>query len=289
MLALLALLALLCPGKPKAGLPASIRSLERADASEPDPLSLFAQSAAEKLDGDLNRPEISFLLLDASSGKLLASGWKRADTKIPMGSLVKPFTTLSYGEQHNYKYPVYTCRGAATHCWVPRGHGEVNLTKAIAYSCNAYFRMLAGELGTKQVSVTAARFGLEPPADNTSKLALIGIGDQWAVSPINMARAYLELVQRRNQRGVREILDGMATSAQKGTGAAINRSLEYDNALVKTGTAPCAHHKRAPGDGFVVTLIPANQPRILLLVRVHGVPGAQAAETAGAMLRRIGE
>jgi hypothetical protein len=46
---------------------------------------------------------------------------------------------------------------------------------------------------------------------------------------------------------------------------------------------------RAPGDGFVVALVPAQQPEILLMVRVHGVPGAKAAETAGRMLRRMEE
>jgi hypothetical protein len=34
-------------------------------------------------------------------------------------------------------------------------------------------------------------------------------------------------------------------------------------------------------------LAPVEQPQILLMVRVHGVPGAQAARTAGQMLRRI--
>jgi len=36
-----------------------------------------------------------------------------------------------------------------------------------------------------------------------------------------------------------------------------------------------------------VALTPPDNPQILLMVRVHGVPGAQAAKTAGQMLRRI--
>jgi len=36
-----------------------------------------------------------------------------------------------------------------------------------------------------------------------------------------------------------------------------------------------------------VVLTPAESPQILLMVRVHGVPGSQAAKTAGQMLRRI--
>jgi cell division protein FtsI/penicillin-binding protein 2 len=38
-----------------------------------------------------------------------------------------------------------------------------------------------------------------------------------------------------------------------------------------------------------VVLVPADNPQILLMVRVHGVPGAQAAKIAGQMLRRIEE
>src|SRR3984885_2823191 len=70
-------------------------------------------------------------------------------------------------------------------------------------------------------------------------------------------------------------------------GAAVDRILPFPDALVKTGTAPCTHSPRAPGDGFAIVLTHADQPKILLMVRVHGVPGAQAAKTAGLMLRRV--
>ena len=102
-----------------------------------------------------------------------------------------------------------------------------------------------------------------------------------------MARAYLELLRRGEQPGVREILAGMALSAQHGTGGEVDRALPFPDALVKTGTGPCTHSPRAPGDGFAMVLTPADQPQILLMVRVHGVPGAQAANVAGQMLRRI--
>jgi hypothetical protein len=34
-------------------------------------------------------------------------------------------------------------------------------------------------------------------------------------------------------------------------------------------------------------MVPANQPELLLLVRVHSVPGATASITAGRMLRSL--
>lgn len=84
-----------------------------------------------------------------------------------------------------------------------------------------------------------------------------------------------------------QILDGMALSARHGTGAEVHRALSFPDALVKTGTASCTHSPHSPGDGFTVVLMPADDPQILLMVRVHGVPGAQAAKTTGQMLRRI--
>jgi cell division protein FtsI/penicillin-binding protein 2 len=269
-------------------LPSSGRAAPTApDRSKQAEASLFAQSAAETLNRDFPSLDISFLLLDARTGRVLTSRWERMDSPIPLGSLVKPFTALAYGEQHDFHYPSHICRGTATGCWRPRGHGDIGLASAIAYSCNSYFGMLTATLAAPDVAPIAARFGIEPPDRDARGTALAGIGSGWRISPLRMARAYLELIRRREQPGVREILAGMAQSAQHGTGAAVDRALPFPDALVKTGTAPCTHSPRAPGDGFAVVLSPADQPQMLLMVRVHGVPGAQAASVAGQMLRRI--
>jgi cell division protein FtsI/penicillin-binding protein 2 len=256
--------------------------------------SLFAQSAAEALAHDFSSRDISFLLLDAQTGRVLASRWDQPDTPISMGSLLKPFTALAYGQQHDFRYPDHTCRGISTGCWLPRGHGDVDLTAAIAYSCNSYFRILTATLTAADVSPTAARFGLDGPDPETTGPELAGLGSRWRTSPLRLARAYLELIRQRQQPGVSQILDGMALSARQGTGAEVHRPFPFPdalakNVLVKTGTAACTHSRHAPGDGFTVVLTPADNPQILLLVRVHGVPGAQAARTAGQMLRRIEE
>jgi hypothetical protein len=281
-LALLSLVSLLAlsPSSGIAGAPA----LDRAN---PPRSSLFAQSAGQILNRDFPSGDISFLLLDARTGRVLASHWDNPQAPIPLGSLVKPFTALAYGEHHAFRYPAHICRGTATGCWLPRGHGEVDLPTAIAYSCNSYFRALTANMTAVDVSPTALRFGLEPPPPETAGPALAGLGNRWLISPLSMARAYLEFVRRRDQPGVRQILAGMAQSAEQGTGAEVDRALPFPDALVKTGTAMCTHAKRAPGDGFTIAMSPSGDPQILLLVRVHGVPGAQAAKTAGQMLSRI--
>jgi len=251
--------------------------------------SLFAQSAAKTLNNEFPDANISFLLLDAHSGQVLASRWEQANTPIPLGSLIKPFAALAYGERHDFHFPAYTCRGFETGCWRPGGHGELDLTSAIAYSCNSYFRFLTAELKASDLSPTASQFGIEPPDGDTAGPELAGLGPRWRISPMRMARAYLQLLALRTHTAVREIFAGMERSARQGTGAEVDRALHSGAALVKTGTAACTHPLHAPGDGFAVTLVPADEPRLLLMVRVHGVPGSHAAKTAGEMLRRIGE
>jgi hypothetical protein len=266
--------------------PAGAKASDRAN---PPRTSLFAQAAAEILDREFPADTISFLLIDVPSGRVLASRWDNPAAPIPLGSLVKPFSALAYGEHHAFLFPTHLCHGTSTGCWRPRGHGAVDLPTAIAYSCNSYFRILTESMTAADVAPTAISFGLEPPAPGTAGPVLAGLGNRWLISPLSMAHAYLELARRRDQPGVRQILAGMAQSAEKGTGAEVDRALPFPDALVKTGTAPCTHANRAPGDGFAIVMTPSGDPQILLMVRVHGVPGAQSARIAGQMLRSVQE
>ncbi len=251
--------------------------------------SLFAQAAIQILDREFRDSKISYLLFDARTANLLFSNWEDPAKPIQLGSLVKPFTALAYAETHDYQYPTYVCSGEASGCWRLRPHGELDIVSAIAVSCNSYFRKLAANLKSEQLLPTTTRFGLEAPDASLAGPDLMGLGDRWLISPLHLAHAYLELYRRRDQPGVREILAGMARSAQHGTGAGVGSALKHSDGLVKTGTALCTHLPAAPADGFVVAMVPANQPEILLMVRVHGVAGAKASVTAGRMLRRLEE
>ena len=228
-------------------------------------------------------------MLDVKTGAVLASHWDNSEMAIPMGSLVKPFTALAYAQAHDFRYPVYECKGKSNGCWQPRPHGKLDITAAVSVSCNAYFRRLAEGVTLEQLRPVALAFGLELPDAGSTSATLFGLGDQWRISPIHIAQAYLELDRRENQPGVSQIVEGMRQSAQRGTGAAVDRQLKHAKALVKTGTAPCTHSPWAPADGFVLALVPEDQPEILLFVRIHGVAGAKAAETAGQMLRQMEE
>src|SRR5450755_3531991 len=245
--------------------------------------SLPDQSAAILLDRAFPDPDVSFLLLDAPSGRIIASHWEHPEDPTPVGSLVKPFTALAYGETHDFRFPVSICQGDATECWLAQGHGRMEITTAIAHSCNSYFLDLAREVSPEALDAVALRFNLNPPEPWSLPPALIGLHGSWKVPPLTIARAYIELTRRSMEPGVPEILTGMAMSARAGTGRAAG-----PGAYVKTGSAPCIHEPHQAGDGYVIALYPTPTPRHTLLLRVHGVPGAVASATCGRMRSVLG-
>ena len=229
--------------------------------------TLFDQSVAHVL--EQNFSEAQFILIDLKSNELLGSRWAGAELPVPVGSLVKPFTALAATGPRK----VLRCNPAE--CWLRSGHGDIGLVQAMAQSCNSYFLQLAGSVRADRLGTITQQYGLPMPK-SLSKETLAGMGHDWRISPMQMAIAFGALATAPGAEAIRE---GMRDSARDGTAKAIRVS-----ALAKTGTAPCTHPKRAPGDGFVAVLYPAQTPKYVLLVQVHGVSGAVAASTAARMV-----
>jgi hypothetical protein len=213
-------------------------------------------------------PDAEYLLLDARDGRGIIRHWREPAEPVPVGSLWKPLLLASSGGRREFE-----CRPGM--CWLAQGHGRMDAVDALAHSCNAWFLDHAAHLPLPVVAAAAARFALPPPPDSEPR-TLIGLGEDWKVAPAAIARAYLGFVQNP------EVRRGMGRSAAAGT----SKHISID-ALAKTGTASCSHAARGPGDGLVIALWPKDQPRYLLLLRLHGTTGAVAARTAGAMLRCI--
>ena len=257
-------------------------------AAEPQ---LFSQSAKATLERNFPSTDLSYLLLDGS-GKVLAERWATlpeiAQQAVSPGSLVKPFLAIAYGEQHDGRFPTVRCLGTESRCWLPRGHGDLGLEEAIAQSCNAYFLELAAGVDRQRAAQTLVRYGLAGPPITATAESLAGLGNAWKETPLALARAYLQLVNEQQLPVQSRIVKGMLSSAEHGTARAVDAALGRNAALAKTGTAACSHTPRGAADGFTVVLYPSAQPRLLLLVRVHGVTGAASAKAAGAMLRSLG-
>lgn len=257
-----------------------------APPAAPQQRQLFSQSAQAALDRSFPIPDFSYLLMDAS-GNLLAQRWPD-ERAISPGSLLKPFLAIAYGEQHSRRFPVVRCLGTRSYCWYPPGHGKIGLEEAIAQSCNTYFLVLANGLDRRRAAQTFAHYGLAGPALDAAAENLVGLGSAWKEQPAVMARAFLQ-IEREQQLPVQaRIVRGMLDSAERGTGRGVDAALGRNAALTKTGTAECTHRPRGAADGFAVVLYPAAQPRLVLLVRLHGVTGAASAEVAGEMLRTLG-
>ena len=264
-----------------------------AAAIEPGPSRLdfntARQAAAKQFHIATHR--IQWLLLDAQTGRLETTSFEDPSRPLPVGSLVKPFTALAYAQQNAYRYPNYTCLGSETNCWLPAGHGSIDMESAIAYSCNSYFLEISDTLHPPTLDAISAKYLLQPPGPSAGLRAYAGFGRQWPIAPLQLARAFIELQHRAGQPGVDPILRGMARAARHGTAAGAGRALGPRRALAKTGTAPCSHpssgehsQRASNGDGYALLLYPADRPRYTLLVQVHGLPGRLAASIAGTMI-----
>ena len=83
----------------------------------------------------------------------------------PPGSVFKIITALAaleYGISHEH---IFTCTGRpelggnSFRCASSRGHGSLNMTDALKYSCNIYFYNIARIIGAKKILDIARKFG----------------------------------------------------------------------------------------------------------------------------------
>ena len=207
------------------------------------------------------------------------SAWTNPAEPVPPGSLLKPFAALAYSASHGFQYPAAVCSGEG--CWLPAGHGALEIEDAIAYSCNVYFRALAREIHSASMAQTAVRFGLPAPLAGAGADSFWGLGSEWAVPPKRLLYAYGELHRRRADPGVSRVLEGLRRAAAHGTASGVGAP-----ALAKTGTGPC-RHRGSNGDGYACALYPADKPRYTMLLQLHGRTGREAARAAGVVLSTL--
>jgi cell division protein FtsI/penicillin-binding protein 2 len=288
----------------------------RLTAARPPERDLYAQATAVMLDHAFPSPRVEYLILDLRTGRIVAMRWPDAEAAVPVGSLLKPFLALAYGQLRpgfagsaragSDEFPVVQCHGKGDGCWRPAGHGSVALERALAVSCNAYFLFLAKELiaagsaGEQALERVSVAYGLPAPPFAATAATLVGVTPEWRVSPLALSHAYAALMVQPQDAVVRRLARGMVLAGQPGgTAAALGGHGVYPvhdpdrypgGVLAKTGTAPCVSGSGrcvANGDGLAVLIAPVDVPRLLLLVRQRGTTGAQTALLAGEMLTRM--
>lgn len=226
---------------------------------------------------------VDYVVTDFPTQGVIAEQWREPTTASP-GSLLKPFVALAYARKHRDTFPTINCTGDA--CWLPAGHGRVNITRALSHSCNTYFRKLSLSVSSAEVGIEAARLGLRAPPPDSLPNALWGLLADWVSTPYEALRAYSELVRRHGEPSAAIVLGGLREAARSGTAAALAVQLKED-AFAKTGTAACGHPRGGDGDGFAVAVYPADSPRYSVAVRVHNRTGRTAASAAAAILRAL--
>lgn len=84
----------------------------------------------------------------------------------PPGSTVKPMVAMAFLEAGLAPEETTVCNGGLRvgnrvfHCWNRRGHGTVDMAKAIYQSCDVYFYHFAQKLGMDVIATMAHRLGM---------------------------------------------------------------------------------------------------------------------------------
>ena len=211
------------------------------------------------------------------------SGPDGGERPLPVGSLAKPFVAKAWARSHpGAATPRFPCTPTSG-CWLPSGHGALGLAKAIAKSCNAYFRALAA--ATPETTLGSVFRGEEflVPSPLSPDTAIGGDG-ALAIGPGALLRAYLRLTREPWAEGesVRgELLAGLRENALLGTARGLGRY----GLWAKTGTVPAIDGRALRTSGLTVAVDDAGGA--ILGVLLDGT-GREAARSLAAAIARVG-
>lgn len=260
------------------------------------------------------------VVLDLRDGRILAmtGGDLACGSAFPIGSLMKlVVAAAAKGEGIASADEPFLCEGKAVVageqviCWLPAGHGKLDMPAALAVSCNLYFYSLAGRLSWETFARYAASFGLGRPTgadvagENEGRIsrtvsardflkASIGRTPDVLATPLQAAvmagviatDGYLVVPRRTGEKsrwtrtnmgGALEVLrDGMRRSVLSGT-ASLLRGLPV-SAAAKTGTA--RWEKGFKTHGWIIGFAPFEDPEIAFSVLVVDGQGRKEAAAA---------
>ncbi len=200
---------------------------------------------------------------------------------LPVGSLVKPFLAAAWARSHpGMAAPRALCDGRSG-CWRPSGHGELGLARALAISCNTYFRKMAAETPVRVLSRTLREegFAVGDAVSPAAALGLAGGEDAPVIAPEALLRAFERLVTRpwaAAEDPVRlEVVAGLREAARIGTARGAR------SVMGKTGTVPSLQGRDLQTSGWVLA-VGANGGLRLALLRAG--TGREAAAAVGARM-----
>lgn len=252
-------------------------------------------------------PDARVLVLDVGSGRLLASAQlaEAARTLAEPGSTLKPlvlYGLIAAGRWDSNRRIACSRKlrvaGRSLNCSHP-AMDPMDAREALAWSCNTYFAAVGASLKPGELRSLLAPTGLlsqtalapgeatallrDPRTTDEAQLSLLGV-DGIRVSPLELAEAYRSLAQKLaahpDDVAARVVHAGLADSAS--FGMAGNASLGGVPVAGKTGTAngPAG----AQSHGWFAGLVPAEAPRVVVVVYLPAGHGADAARVAAELL-----
>ncbi len=278
------------------------------------PITLVAQqnpALQKQLEKRLQNCNCSVIMIDPDNGSVLASvnAEPILQEKHPPGSLMKIFTLMTYGETHGSKFPEVQCpRSLATDphgCWDHNGHGTVNAQKALAFSCNVYFRQLAAQTSTETFAGVLQQFGITEASDKFDdprilRNVMTGTTMDFRISPLRMLRAYCALFNggtlwkfgnsMRIQKAympsteIRTLIQkGLLEGSRHGTSTLAKNTAGVEM-LGKTGTSLMLVNGKTDysrTQGWWIGLYPADDPEIAIMTFARNGRGATDAAPNG--------
>ncbi len=276
------------------------------------PLSAQENPALQKLlEKRLQNCNCSAVMIDPNHGTLLASLNSNPilKEKHPPGSLMKIFTLIAYAQNHEGKFPEFHCPPSAARdsmgCWDRNGHGTVDAQKAVAFSCNVYFRQLAAQTSTETFIDVLREFGISEQSEGLNnpqliRKAMTGTTMEWKVSPLRLLRAYSSIfnggtlwkladaTQSRKSYvppvEIRTLIQkGLLEGSMYGT-SSLARSASGVEMLGKTGTSLMIVNGKTDysrTQGWWIGLYPADDPDIAIMTFVQNGRGASDAAPNG--------
>lgn len=262
-------------------------------------VSISAQdnSVLQKLLGDrLGNCKCSVVMINAKDDHILASLNSDPILKenYPPGSLMKVFTLIAYSQTHR-TFPKFSCPPTLARdpqgCWDRNGHGQVDAQKALAYSCNVYFRQLAEQTSPEVFERVLKQFGVLTEDLNDQELLrklMVGTTMDVKVCPERLLHAYSSLFNNAKRSSVSAevrtlIRNGMAEGARHGTSteASIQAGVPL---LGKTGTSLLVQNDQidySRTQGWWIGLFPVEDPQVAIMTFVRNGRGATDAAPIG--------
>jgi SpoIID/LytB domain protein len=225
-------------------------------------------------------------VIDLATGRRLETrheDW--LDAPVLPGSIAKLATLAAALERHVIEPDTrIVCErrvtledGRRVDCSHPPAAASLDVTEALAQSCNFFAATVARRMTRAQLSAALVRQGLSPMAPDEDPIAAaLGLGRSGAP-----AMRLVDLLTRAIE-GPPAIRNGVATAADRGTASAFARA--GAQAFAKTGTSRMPSGRSL---GLTVAVAPRPRPTHAVVVLVPGGSGADAAEVGATLLASL--